>query len=115
MIHEGFFLLIIALFYLVDPLCIRYIREDTDYHGNNLNDGTKNKQDTVAACQASCAKNYPQAPYFVWVSKRSSKIKYWGGCWCKNTKGTVRNGIGERGIISGRVSCHWHPKYLIRA
>ena len=94
-------------------MCIRdsYIKEDTDYYGKNLNDGIKNKQDTVAACQDYCAKNYPwQARFFVWVSKSSGKTQYWGGCWCKNTKGTVRNGIGERGIISGRVSpCHWHP------
>ena len=86
--------------HLVKPECL--VEENIDYPGNDINDGTQNRQPDVASCQSFCSSNYPSSPYFDWVSPSASWTGGHEACYCKNTNAPR---VKVTGITSGRVSC----------
>ena len=94
--------------HLVKPECL--VEDNIDYAGNDINDGTLNRQPDVASCQSFCTSNYPSSPYFVWVSPSASWTGGHDACYCKNTNaGRVK----VTGITSGRVSCDGGEKQFV--
>ena len=66
------------------------------YHGNDVNNGTADRQPDAQTCQAFCRSLAdPRAHYFTYNM-------YTRGCWCKNSK---TGSISYDGLVSGRTIC----------
>ena len=78
--------------------------ENTDYWVNlaDANDGYNDRLPNLNSCTWHCKYNYPNAPYFTWISPASGWTDGHNACYCKV-------GIGTRkvvaGLTSGEVGC----------
>ena len=79
------------------------LEEDTNYAGNDVNNGSP-RQDDAMSCKEYCKSNYPRAKYFTWVSPSAPWTKFYiyNTCWCKLSDSGKRNQQGE---TSGEVTC----------
>ena len=80
------------------------LEENTNYSGNDVNEGADHLHPDVEHCRTFCKSNYPEASHFSWVSPSGPN---WGqtpkkSCWCK-TSDRGRHNVD--GITSGRVDC----------
>ena len=77
------------------------MEDNIDYHGGDVQQSNV-WQHTVEGCKEYCRKNYPNAPFFSWVSKKFADKSLHSRCFCK-TSDKGRHAL--TGITSGRVYC----------
>ena len=77
------------------------MEDNIDYHGGDVQQSNV-WQHTVEGCKEYCRKNYPNAPFFSWVSKQYAVTSMRLRCYCK-TSDKTRNPLA--GVTSGRVKC----------
>ena len=81
------------------------MEENINYNNYDVQQPTDTNQmvqNTPEDCQKYCRKNYPNAPFFSWVSKQYSDTSMHLRCYCK-TSNKKRTPL--TGITSGRVYC----------
>ena len=66
------------------------------------NDGYKDRLPSLSSCKFHCKNNYPNAPYFTWISPASNWTDGHHACYCKKQMG-MRKVVA--GLTSGRVEC----------
>ena len=88
------------------------LEDNTNYSGNDINDGAENLHPDAEHCRTFCKTNQPRASHFSWVSPSGPN---WGhapkkSCWCKTSD---RGRSIADGITSGRVDCGKGNKSLV--